>query len=341
MKHWAHVALALASALPAACGSSTTPSPPPLQISCPSAVSAQSTSGTAVNVTFPLATATGGTAPLTTSCTPASGQPFALGATAVSCLARDAKSQSAACAFTVTVTKTPQLSVTKFLAYGDSITAGVIATSCPAGGGVNCTATTLNPLFTPQGNELKALYPRIGEESSSAYPRQLQAMMGARYTGQSFTVTNLGAPGEFIAEGKARLPSALTASAPQVLLLQEGANDLNQGRPPISTLVNDLRSMVREARGRGIEVFLATTLPQRPNACRGYDFCDGVNDSSPLSAQIRTMAVAEGAVLVDLYPMFDGQTAALLGLDGLHPNDSGYRTMADAFLAAIKQRFEQ
>ncbi len=31
----------------------------------------------------------------------------------------------------------------------------------------------------------------------------------------------------------------------------------------------------------------------------------------------------------------------LLGMDGLHPNDAGYKVMADAFFAAIKARFEE
>lgn len=300
-----------------------------------------------MTVNYTAAVAAGGKAPVTVSCSPASGQPFPLGATAVSCLAKDAQPQAAACAFTVTVSKVAQLSVTKFLAFGDSITAGVLAGSCPIGGGVSCSVATPTsaPRSTasliPFGSDLRTLYPFVGEESSSAYPRQLQAALTANYNGQTFTMTNLGSPGEFIAEGKARLSSALIAAAPQVLLLQEGANDLNQGKPPIATLVSDLRAMVREAKGRGIEVFLGTTLPQRQNACRGYDFCDGVADSGPLSAQIRTMAVAEGAILVDLYAKFDGQTSTLLGLDGLHPNDAGYKVMADAFLAAIKQRFEQ
>jgi lysophospholipase L1-like esterase len=227
------------------------------------------------------------------------------------------------------------------VAFGDSITAGVLATSCPAGGGVSCAIPTLTALLTQAHDDLRLLYPGIGEESSSAYPRQLQSMLASRFSAQSISIVNEGSPGEFLVEGKARLPATLTKDAPQVLMLQEGANDLNQARPPIATLVNDLRAMVREARSRGVEVFIGTTLPQRPRACRGYDFCDGVADTVPLNAQIRAMAASEGAVLVDLYPLFDGQTATLLGLDGLHPNQAGYQKMAEAFFAAIAQRLEK
>ena len=87
-------------------------------------------------------------------------------------------------------------------------------------------------------------------------------------------------------------------------------------------------------------MFVGTLLPQRQGACRGYDFCDGVNDTVTTNAKIRTMVMAEGAYLVDLYPAFEGQTTALLGLDGLHPNEAGYQKMAEMFFEAIRQRLE-
>jgi hypothetical protein len=44
----------------------------------------------------------------------------------VQCTATDTLNRSNSCSFTVTVSRTPQLSVTKFLAFGDSITAGEV-----------------------------------------------------------------------------------------------------------------------------------------------------------------------------------------------------------------------
>ena len=127
---------------------------------------------------------------------------------------------------------------------------------------------------------------------------------------------------------------------PQVLLLQEGANDMTAARPPIEAIVNDFRAMIRDARGRGVRVFLGTLLPQREGACRAYDYCDGVNDVVPTNARLRTMAEVEGAVLVDLYQGSEGQTGTLLGIDGLHPNEGGYQKMAEMFFDAIRQRLE-
>ncbi len=98
--------------------------------------------------------------------------------------------------------------------------------------------------------------------------------------------------------------------------------------------------MIRQAQNRGIRVFLGTVLPQRANACRAYDFCDGVNDTVATNAKLRAMANAEGATVVDLYGAFDGQTSTLLALDGLHPNEAGYTKMAEAFFSAIRQQLE-
>ena len=326
-------------ALLVGCRSATTPTPPTAvpAISCPAAASGQSSDGAPVPVSFPAPVVLGGVAPVTTSCAPST---FPVGTTKATCIARDAREQAASCTFPVSVTKVARLLATNFVAFGDSITSGVLATSCPIGGGVSCAVQTFSSQLIQPFDDLRLLYPGIGEESVFAYPRTLRSMLASRYPAQSISIVNEGSPGELIRDGRSRLPDALTKSTPQVLLLQEGANDINQGQPPLATLVSDLRAMVREAHARGMVVFVGTLLPQRPRACRAYDFCDGVADSIPLNAQIRTMVASEGAVLVDLYPLFDGQTATLLGLDGLHPNEAGYQKMADAFLAAMTERLE-
>jgi lysophospholipase L1-like esterase len=117
----------------------------------------------------------------------------------------------------------------------------------------------------------------------------------------------------------------------------EVVNDLNATRDAaIPSVVSGLRSMVRLARGRGIVVFLATLLPQRPGGVRA----SAPGSIVPANNMIRSMALAEGAVLVDLYQAFDGRVDALIGGDGLHPNEAGYQHMADTFFASIRARLE-
>ena len=72
---------------------------------------------------FTAPTVTGGTEPVSVACTPASGSAFPLGTTAVSCVATDASARLASCSFNVVVSGV-QFPVKKFLAVGDSLTAG-------------------------------------------------------------------------------------------------------------------------------------------------------------------------------------------------------------------------
>jgi lysophospholipase L1-like esterase len=172
-------------------------------------------------------------------------------------------------------------------------------------------------------------------DSPISYPNKLRALLSSRYTGQTFTVMNEGNGGEIVADGATDLPRVLTKDNPQVLLIQEGANDVNQGRSPAS-IAASLRSMVREAKGRGIQPYVGTLLPMRPGSCRG----SAADSVPPANDQIRAMVASEAVPLVDLYQAFGAVPGALIGPDGLHPSETGYQKMADTFFDAIRQRLE-
>lgn len=310
-------------------GCRNTAGPTPLQVpvlACPAQVAALSVDGNPVLVNYPAPTATGGEAPLTTSCVPAAGQTFAMGTTLVSCTARDARQQTTACSFPVTVTlapRVPRLLVTKFMAFGDSITEGASSTCSPRVAG-----RTLAEWF-------RAAPTAVNDPWN--YPNRLQAALRATYPAQaSIVVANQGVGSEVVDTGVERMPSALTQVQPDVVLLQEGANDVNQGEEPES-IAAALRSMVRTVRGRGAQVVVGTLLPQRRGACKGY----APDSIVPANDQIRAMAASEGVPLVDLYQVFGSVPGDLIGVDGLHPSEAGYQKIADAFFAAIRQRYEQ
>jgi len=61
----------------------------------------------------------------------------------------------------------------------------------------------------------------------------------------------------------------------------------------------------------------------------GTVFPEGLNDV------IRAEGEAAGVILADVYPAFVGKGGEYIALDLIHPNDAGYRVMADAVLAAI------
>src|SRR5690606_24357970 len=110
----------------AACGSSPTAPPPPnrLTLTCPAAVEGQSPDGEPVSVTFGSPIPNGGTPPVNLSCSPVSGSLFPGGTTQVVCTATDSRGLTAACNTSVFVRLPARLAGTKFMAFGDSITAG-------------------------------------------------------------------------------------------------------------------------------------------------------------------------------------------------------------------------
>ena len=186
---------------------------------------------------------------------------------------------------------------------------------------------------------------------STSYPSVLQASLRARYTAQNPTVINAGVPGEPAndSETRRRFTRALADNTPDILLLQEGINDLHsfgfyaipfdQG---IANLVRALREMSLEARSRGVQVFLGTLLPERPDSCRAFAVPPKATQDliTPTNNQIRGMAAAEGIDLIDLAAIFSAQDS-LLGQDGLHPNEAGYSAMAKAFFDAIRAKYER
>ena len=51
---------------------------------------------------------------------------------------------------------------------------------------------------------------------------------------------------------------------------------------------------------------------------------------------LQQMSIEEGATFVDLYNAMLPEAATLIGSDGLHPTEAGYRSIADLFFAAIR-----
>jgi lysophospholipase L1-like esterase len=62
----------------------------------------------------------------------------------------------------------------------------------------------------------------------------------------------------------------------------------------------------------------------------GTPFPEGLNDI------IREEAAKSGVTLVDWYPLFEGKAGEYISFDYIHPNDEGYRVMAEAVLDAVR-----
>jgi lysophospholipase L1-like esterase len=210
----------------------------------------------------------------------------------------------------------PRISRTKFLAFGDSFTAGEVTNPTSA---------------APSGIHKLVLVP------TASYPTQLQSQLRATYSSQaaSITVVNSGEPSERILDGNQRFPGVFDANRPEVVLLMEGANGLPQVGPDISTGI--MRIMVQKAKDGGARVFVGSMIPQvagRPRATTPVSELTNYNNT------LQIMSTQEGVTYVDLYNAMLPDAATLIGSDGLHPTESGYRKIADIFFASITAALE-
>lgn len=213
--------------------------------------------------------------------------------------------------------KVPRISKTRFLAFGDSFTAGEVT----------------NPVSLATGGIAKLIV-----VSSASYPSQLQAQLRTTYTSQgaAIVVSNGGEPSERILDGNQRFPGVFDTYRPEVVLLMEGANGLPQVGPDISTGL--MRIMVQYAKSGGARVFVGSMIPQvagRPRATTPVSELLAYNNT------LQSMSTQEAITYVDLYNSMMPDAATLIGSDGLHPTESGYRKIADLFFVAIKSAFEE
>ena len=135
---------------------------------------------------------------------------------------------------------------------------------------------------------------------SRSYPFKLQTLTTQRYSGQTIQVLNAGHAGNQAVNDRGRFSDVIGDAKPELVLLLEGANDLN--RPAAGESINArVRRLCRRSRTwsdagfRGIPVMLATlrrnapALPRPPRP-------------PPESLQRRgeNMAAKKGAQVVDV-----------------------------------------
>mgnify|MGYP001321954005 FL=1 len=279
-----------------------------LGIACSANLQVQSIDGKAVPVSFSLATTDGGEAPVTTSCTAESGAEFPIARTTVTCSASDNLGQAASCAFDVVVLSPPRLSVSKILAFGDSITSGVVST--PILGAI-----------------------RLALEPWNSYPTKLQSRLRQGYQYQAPSVINEGEAGERAADASARLSAALARHQPDVVILMEGTNDLGAADAVEASrdqlALDAIEEMLEDIEAAGAVAILATIAPVRESG-------PGIHTAlvGPYNTELRSIASSRGIQLVDVHALLSSgacQPMSCIGDDNIHPTAQGYSIMADAF----------
>lgn len=151
----------------------------------------------------------------------------------------------------------------------------------------------------------------LPEES---FPARLQAETGR-------LVINGGQPGEISADGVKRLPIWLDEHEPDLLVLCHGANDLLRSLSE-DKVEENIRTMVKLARDRGIEVILIAVpkfggMHQAPNFFGKVAREFGI----PLEARVLEEIVE--------HPRYHK--------DSVHPNAEGYQRVADAVVRLMRK----
>jgi lysophospholipase L1-like esterase len=213
----------------------------------------------------------------------------------------------------LTISPPRAIGVTRFVAFGDSITWGA--------------QSAYDPRY-------------IFAAASGGYAERLHAGLNAHHAPQQFVVFNEGVPGEWATDPRTlpRLRAAIVNRQAQAVLLLEGINDLNNGAG-VSRTIAGLGQLVTAATSMGVPVAIATMYQTYVStAPDGSVRTNAASEVPAFNAQIRQLAVGRpNVLLVDLEPVM--RNRAYVGNDGIHLTDAGYEVMASTFLAAIESAF--
>ena len=199
-------------------------------------------------------------------------------------------------------TRMPQahLTVSRFLAFGDSLTEG---------------------LATPRDAA------KDDAARSWSYPTKLQALLASAFPEDKPVVTNGGSGGESMGDAPPRLTRLLQSTHAEVVLLMDGEVDLDLPRD-VPVALGRLRKVIEAAEAEGARVVLATLPPPRAGAPRAKS----LEVIQAYNAGIRQIAVEEQMALVDINAAVP---VALVAPDGLHLSEQANARVAEAFFSTI------
>lgn len=146
-----------------------------------------------------------------------------------------------------------------------------------------------------------------GASKETNYPAILSTI-------SSFQVINAGIPGEISHQGVKRLPALLDEYQPELLILIHGGNDMLRKIPQHQTIAN-LKQMISIAKQHNAQVVML-----------------GVPKPSLFlmsSADLYQQVAEELKIPIDLETLAKILSSNNLKSDAIHPNDQGYKLMAE------------
>ena len=180
-----------------------------------------------------------------------------------------------------------------------------------------CSKTQMLPLLPADATVLAfgdSLTFGTGAGDSESYPAVLSKLIGRK-------VVNAGVPGEVSAAGLQRLPGLLDQEHPALLILCHGGNDL-LGRQNHQLIADNLRSMLRMARERGVSVVLVA-VP--------------ASDLSLTPPKLYEELAKEFNIPLERKSLANILSKSSLKSDHIHPNATGYRQLAESLANLLKK----
>jgi lysophospholipase L1-like esterase len=181
----------------------------------------------------------------------------------------------------------------------------------------------------------------VGEGSSGGGYREELANMLRAYWGKA-DVVDEGLSGSKSSVGRGRIGVSLGRRKPAYVLVLYGTNDFNEpdcrnpDRFPCYT-IDALRDIVQDVRGWGAWPILGTIPPVNTAYTDRVPGPEERNDwVRRMNELVRAMARQEQVAIAEVHGAFLQQPSLpALFYDYVHPNDSGYRLIAQAFFNAI------
>jgi lysophospholipase L1-like esterase len=127
-------------------------------------------------------------------------------------------------------------------------------------------------------------------------------------------IINASFPGDTTAAALARIKSSVLDRDPRLVMVLLGGNDLLQG-VPLQQRISNITNIVTQIRAKGATVILVGISTG--------------NVIDPYEGALPGIASQTGSTLVNgILDGFYGD-ASLMSADGIHPNNAGYKIMAD------------
>lgn len=191
-------------------------------------------------------------------------------------------------------------------------------------------ATAAQPIAGPERRILAfgdSLFAGLGVGMENSYPAQLEAAL--RADGINAKIVNAGVSGDTSAAGRQRLAFTLDAQkpAPDLVLLELGANDMLRALSPAETRAN-LTAMLDELARRKIPVLL---MGMRAPPNYGPEF------QREFDAIYADLGKRPGVTLVPFWLETIYQRPELFQADRLHPTVEGLEVLVGATKDAVKE----